>query len=146
MASCAPDGTFVLSFTQHSKIFFGFLTQMSPVRHHPLILMVVTHSTIVFFVSPSSCSSEESHTYSVCPESSSLCLSRGVFILVASPALFSHQVSLFLEVVGKKVGAAIAGSPCILSTCQIRLIVWGICLVGVKVWAVSSFGHRVASW
>jgi hypothetical protein len=39
--------------------------------------------------------------------------------LVDSPALFSHQVFLFLEAVGKKVGAAIAGSPCIPSTCQI---------------------------
>ncbi len=38
MDSCVPDGTFVLSFTQFSKIFFGFFTRMSPVRHHPLIL------------------------------------------------------------------------------------------------------------
>ncbi len=38
MTSCPPDETFVLSFTQNSKIFFDFLTRMSPVRHHPLIL------------------------------------------------------------------------------------------------------------
>ena len=38
MDSYAPDDTFVLSLTQHSKIFLGFLTRMSPVYHHPLIL------------------------------------------------------------------------------------------------------------
>jgi hypothetical protein len=38
MSFCDPSGTLVLSFTQHSKIFFGLLTLMSPVRHHPLIL------------------------------------------------------------------------------------------------------------
>jgi hypothetical protein len=38
MVSFAPGGTLVLSFTQHSKIIFGFLTRMSPVCHHPLIL------------------------------------------------------------------------------------------------------------
>ncbi len=99
---------------------------------------IESHMYAVFFVSPSPCSSEESHAYSVSAESSSLCSSWGAFTLVDSPALFSHQVSLFLESVGKKVGADIAGSPCIPSTCQIRLIVWRTCFVGVKVGAVSS--------
>jgi hypothetical protein len=45
---------------------------------------------------------------------------------------------LFLEAVGKKVRAATAGSPCIPSTCQIRLIVWRMYLVGVRILAVSS--------
>jgi hypothetical protein len=80
-------------------------------------------------VSPSSCSFEESHTYSVSPESSSFCSSSAVFTLVDSPILLSHQVSLFLEVVWKNVDATISGSPCIPSTCQIRLIVCSMCLV-----------------
>ncbi len=43
LQSCCPpelwalSDTLVLSLTQHSKIFFGFLTRMSPVPHHPLI-------------------------------------------------------------------------------------------------------------
>ena len=98
---------------------------------------IESHMYAIFFVSPSSCSSEESHTYSVSPDSSSLCSSRGFFMLDDSSVLLSHQVSLFLEAVGKKVGAATAGSPCIPSTCQIRLIVWRMYLVGVRILTVS---------
>jgi hypothetical protein len=38
MDSCAADGTFALILTQHSKIVLVFLTRISPVSHHPLIL------------------------------------------------------------------------------------------------------------
>ena len=190
MAFCAPCGTIFLSLTQHSQIFFDFLTRMSPVRHHPLILdpqhssrvsslrwrswwkpffcrdvyhlsldfhmthlsdcwrlsivsalsasSIESHMYAVFFVSSFSCSSEESHAYSVSPDSSSCCSSRGVFMLDESSAFVCHQVSLLLETVGKKVGAVTAGSPWISSTCQTRLIVWRMCLVGVKMLAVSS--------
>ena len=99
---------------------------------------IESHMYTVFFVFPSSCSSEESHTYSVSPDSSPFCSSRGVFILDESPAFIGHQVSLFLEAVGKKVGAATTGSPWISSTCHTRLIVWRMCLVGVKMLAVSN--------
>ncbi len=92
----------------------------------------------VFFVSPSSCSSEESHVYSISPDSSSLCSSRGVLVFSDSCAFVSHQVSLFLEGLGKKVGAATDGSPRIPSTSQTRLIVCRMCLVGVKMLVVSS--------
>ena len=71
---------------------------------------IESHMYAVFVVSPSTCSSEESHTYSVSPDSSSLCSSRGVFILDESPVFIFHQVSLFLETVGKKVGAGTAGT------------------------------------
>ena len=70
---------------------------------------IESHMYAIFFVSPSSCSSEESHAYSVSPDSSSLCSSRGVFMLDDSSALLSHQVSLFLEAVGKKVGVLLLG-------------------------------------
>jgi hypothetical protein len=76
---------------------------------------IESHIYAVFFVSPS-CSSEESHTYSVYPDSSSFCSSHGVFVFDDSCAFVTHQVSLFFEVLGKKVGASTAGSPCIPST------------------------------
>ena len=59
-------------------------------------------------------------------------------MLDESSVFICHQVSLVLEAVGKKVGAVTAGSPWISSTCQTRLIVWRMCLVGVKMLAVSS--------
>jgi hypothetical protein len=107
----------------------------------------------VFFVSPTFCSSAESHIYSVSPESSSLCSSNGdpylLYLLLSVWTTLivykwllnqfnSHQVSLFLETMGKKVAAVTPGSPYNLSVCQIHLIVWRICLVGVKVWTDSS--------
>jgi hypothetical protein len=61
----------------------------------------------VVFLTPSSCSSEGSHASSVSPDSFSLS-SRGVF----NDVFVSHQISLFFEALGKKVGAAIAGRPC----------------------------------
>ena len=59
-------------------------------------------------------------------------------VLVLDGVFVSHQMSLFFEALGKKVGAATAGSPCSPSTCQTRLIVCRMCLVGVKILAVSS--------
>ena len=49
-----------------------------------------------------------------------------------------HHASLPLDADGKKVGAATAGRPCTLSVFHIRLIVWRICLVGVKMFAYSK--------
>ena len=94
---------------------------------------IESHRYAVVLMSPSSCSSEGSPTSSVSPDSFSLS-SRGVF----NDVFVSHQISLFFEALGKKVGAAIAGSPCNPSTCQTRLIVCRMCLVGVKTLAVSS--------
>ena len=87
---------------------------------------------VVFLPPSSSCSSEGSHA-SVSPDSFSLS-SCGVF----SGVFVSHQISLFFVALGKKVGAAIAGSPCTPSARQTRLIVCRMCLVGVKILAVSS--------
>ena len=89
----------------------------------------------VFFVSLSSCSSEGSHVSSISSDSFSHS-SRGECVF--DDVFVSHQTSLFFEALGKKVGAATAGSPCIASTCHTRLIVCRMCLVGVKILSVSN--------
>jgi hypothetical protein len=53
----------------------------------------------------------------------------------------SPRTSPFLDVEGRKAGAATAGSLCILSIFQVCFIVWRICLVGVKAWS-----HCQRSW
>ena len=70
---------------------------------------------------------------SVSIDSSSLSFAR-----VISGVFVSHQIFLFFVALGKKVGAAIAGSPCTPSALHTRLIVCKMCLVGVKILAVSS--------
>jgi hypothetical protein len=58
---------------------------------------------------------------------------------VCGGAIVSHQVFLFFVALGKKVGAAIARSPCTSSGLQTLLIVCKMCLVGVKILTVSSY-------
>ncbi len=47
MSFPAALGTFAGDFTQHSLVFLHFVTLMSPLHHHPLILLP-QHSSLVF--------------------------------------------------------------------------------------------------
>ncbi len=60
------------------------------------------------------------------------------FASVTSGVFVSHQIFLFFVALGKKVGAGIAGIPCTPSTLHTLLIACKMCLVGVKILAVSS--------
>jgi hypothetical protein len=64
MSFCAPLGAFAGDFTQHSTIFLHFVSLMSPLRHHPLILCPQLPTVVFLFSSrerswsnPSYCSS-----------------------------------------------------------------------------------------
>ena len=137
-----------MDFTQHSKVSFCFVTLMSPLRHHPLILkpLMFSFSSWLkdrswwkppFFEVCVQVLSLVFHTtqFSVsCRVVNEVCLSRSsmeshAYIVLGSSV--PHQHSSFLDADGKKTDATTAGSPCIRSRSQICRRARRTCLVGV---------------
>ena len=147
--SYASLGASAGDFTQHSKVAFCFVTLMSPLRHHPLILKPLMFSSssrlkdrswwkpslfkvcvqvlsLVFHTTQFSVS---------CRVVNEVCLSRSsmeshAYIVLGSSV--PHQHSSFLDADGKKTGVSTAGSPCIRSRSQICRSARRMCLEGVS--------------
>jgi hypothetical protein len=117
MSFTASLGTFAGDFTQHSLVFLHFVALMSPLRHHPLILLPHQSALVFLF--------RDSTWWK--PVRYSFCVHLVSFVLHSSP----------LEAEGKKAGATTAGRPCTLSTCHSRLMSRRRCLVGEKTFASS---------
>ena len=128
MAVCVAFGAFAWDFTQHSTIFLHFVTLMSPLLHHPLILWLhllvfvslsrasiwtkavfrssrVQSLSFVFHTTQLSC------VWRVSIESRLSWSSMESHKYTVLESCVPHQHSLPLEADGKKTGAATAGSP-----------------------------------
>ena len=154
MSLVAALGTFAGDFAQHSLVFLHFVALMSPLRHHPLILLPQQSSLVFLFRvsswwNPCLCSSYV-HLSTLVFQTTQLSFSRRVsseFRLSSSSIVSQrktvlescvpHQHSSPLEPEGKKAGAVTAGRPCTLSSCHSRLRVRRRCLVGEKTFVSS---------
>ena len=123
MSLAASLGTLAGDFTQHSLFFLHFVALMSPLRHHPLILLLQLASLVSLFRASiwwkpalySSCVHLSSFVFQTTQlsfsrrVSSELCLSSSPIVSQRKTVFESgvpHQHSSPLEAEGKKAGAA----------------------------------------
>ena len=147
-------GTFAGDFTQYSLVFLHFVDLMSPLRHHPLILLPQQSSLVFLFEVSSwwktSLRSSCVHLSSFVFQTTQLSFSRSASSepCLSSLSIVSHRNTVFescvphqhsspLETEGKKAGAATAGRSCTLSIFHNRLMARRRCLVGEKTFASS---------